>query len=317
VAQVVPRRHLGGLEELGRPLLWSALIALLVGVLLAWLISRSVSRPLRAITTATERIAEGDLDVKLDVQGPTEVMQLAERFERMAAEVKTSRQAQRDFIANISHDLKTPLTSIQGFSQALLEGVADDPERAKRSAQIIHDESLRMGRLLEQLIDLARWDSGQIELVHAPIDVGELIARAVERVRINAEQKGVILRYSAEQGVWISGDADRLLQVLINLLDNAIRYTPEGGQVACSLRRLATDRNKVEIRVADTGAGIAAKDLPHVFDRFYQADKARGRENSGLGLAIVREIVAAHGGEVGAESEVGTGTQFWVRLPLG
>ena len=317
VAQVVPRRPLGSLEEMGRPLLWSALIVVCRAMVMAWVHSRSVSRPLREITTATERIAEGDLDVKLDVQGPTEVMQLADRFERMAVEVSASRQAQRDFIANVSHDLKTPLTSIQGFSQALLEGVVDDPERTKRSAQIIHDESLRMGRLVEQLIDLARWDSGQIELVYAPIDISELIALAVERVRISAEHKGVTLGYSCEHAVWISGDADRLMQVLINLLDNAIRYTPTGGQVACSMRRSTKDRNRVEIRVSDNGAGITPEDLPHVFDRFYQVDKARGRENDGLGLTIVREIVQAHGGEVGVESTVGVGTQFWVRLPLG
>ncbi len=316
VALITPRQSLAGLGEIGQLLLWAAGIALLVGLALAWLISRSVAKPLKQIAAATEQVAQGDLDVDLHVKGPLEVVQLAEQFGRMTNEVKTSRQAQREFIANVSHDLKTPLTSIQGFSQAILEGVADDPERTQRSAQVIHDEALRMSRLVEQLLDLARLDAGQIEWIQAPVDIDALLTRVVERLSPAAELKHIDLHYCGEQGIWLLGDADRLMQVFLNLLDNAIHHTPEGGRVTCLLRRPPGAAGTAEIQIDDTGPGIPHAELPHVFDRFYQADKARSRDNMGLGLAIVQEIILAHGGEVGVESTVGSGARFWVRLPL-
>ncbi|RME86345.1 MAG: sensor histidine kinase [Caldilineae bacterium] len=316
VAEVVPRRSITVYAELIPPLTWAAAVALFVGLLLAWLISRSVARPLAAITAATERIAGGDMEVNLPRGGPREVTLLAERFQRMVEEVKASRQAQRDFIANVSHDLKTPLTSIRGFSQAILEGVADDPERTQRSAQIIHDEALRLSRLVEQLLDLARLDAGQTRMVFAPVDMAALLKRVCERMRPLALEKDITLSCVAEEGIWLEGDGDRLMQVFGNLIDNAIRHTPQDGEVRCTLQRSADVPGTVEVAVSDTGSGIPPEDLPHVFERFYQVDKSRRRRNSGLGLAIVQEIVQAHGGQVGVESELGRGSRFWVRLPL-
>ena len=316
VVQIVPRGSLQNLAEISQPLLWATGIALLIGLFLAGLISRSVARPLRKIAAATAQVAQGDLDLDLAVTGPNEVVQLAQQFEHMAAEVKASRQAQREFIANVSHDLKTPLTSIQGFSQAILEGVAKDLERTERAAQVIHEESLRMGRLVDQLLDLAKLDAGQVKLVQAPVDIDTLLKRVVERMTPAAARKEIELRYTGEGGVWLQGDPDRLMQVFMNLIDNAIRHTPTGGRITCTEKRAYSDTSLVEITVSDTGPGIPPEDLPHVFDRFYQVDKARGRGSSGLGLAIVQEVVAAHGGTVGVESQVGQGTSFWVRLPL-
>jgi len=316
VVQITPRRLLGVNEELVTPLLWAVLVALLVGLAFSWLISRWITQPLTEIASAADAIAQGDLDFKLEVSGPAEVEHVARQFNDMAAEVRASRQAQREFIANVSHDLKTPLTAIQGFSQALVEGVASDPESVQKAAGIIHEESLRMGRLVDQLLDLAKLESGRVQMRRDRVDLGELVTGTVERFQPAAADKDITLTVETAPDLHILGDEERLMQVLMNLLDNALRHTPEGGAVTCRAARAADDPAMVEVTVSDTGPGISAEDLPHVFDRFYQAEKARRRGSAGLGLAIVQEIVRAHGGSVGARSPQGQGATFWVRLPL-
>ncbi len=317
VVQIARRRFLGLNEEMAAPLLWAALAALLVGLAFSWLISRWITRPLTAIARAADEIAQGNLDFQLQVSGPTEVEHVARQFNDMAAEVRASRQAQQEFIANVSHDLKTPLTAIQGFSQALVEGVASDPAGVQRAAAIIHEESLRMSRLVDQLLDLARLESGRVQIRRQRIDAGEVMMAAAERFQPAARKNGVALDAATEPDLWMLGDADRLMQVFVNLLDNALRHTPEGGRVTCRALRPADRPDEIVITVSDAGPGIPAEDLPHVFDRFYQAEKARRRGSSGLGLAIVEEIVRAHGGRVGVNSIPGQGATFWVRLPQG
>jgi signal transduction histidine kinase len=315
VVQIAPRRFLGLGEEIAAPLIWAVLAALLVGLAFSWLISRWIIRPLTAIARAADEIAQGNLDFQLQVSGPAEVEHVADQFNNMAAEVRASRQAQRDFIANVSHDLKTPLTAIQGFSQALVEGVASDPAGVQRAAAVIHDESLRMSRLVDQLLDLAKLEAGRVQMRRQRIDLAALLGEAAERFQPAAQERDITLTVAAEPDLWIQGDADRLLQVFVNLLDNALRHTPEQGSVICRAVHVADAADKVEVTVGDTGPGIPPEDLSHVFDRFYQAEKARRRGSSGLGLAIVQEIVRTHDGEVGVFSEPGQGATFWVRLP--
>jgi len=315
VVQVVPRRLWNLNEEIAQPLLWAVLVALLAGLGFSWLISRWITRPLTAIARGADEIAQGNLDYQLQVSGPAEVEHVARQFNNMAAEVQASRQAQQDFIANVSHDLKTPLTAIQGFSQALVEGVASDPQGVQRAAHIIHDESLRMSRLVDQLLDLAKLESGRVQMRRSRIDLGALVAKTAQRFSPLADDKAITLTVSADAECWIAGDADRLMQVFTNLLDNALRHTPEGGAVTCRVACPGDAPTMAEATVADTGPGIPAQELPHVFDRFYQAEKARRRGGSGLGLAIVQEIVRAHGGQAGVRSPAGQGATFWVRLP--
>jgi len=281
---------------------------------------RSVSRPLALITQATEEVARGNLDHRLEVEGPDEVRRLAKSFNVMAQEVKASRQAQRDFVANVSHDLKTPLTSIQGFAQALLDGTAADPAAQRKAAQVIHDEAARMSRLVEQLLELARWDAGQIIIAREAVDLPRLLTTCVERMDWRAEEKGVTLTVEVKPMPPLRGDTDRLMQVFTNLLDNALTHTPSGGSVTVAAERVEgpDGQAEVEISVTDTGPGIPAEELPRIFERFYRVDKARaGSRGAGLGLAIVKEIVEAHGGRVWAESVVGLGSRFIVRLPAG
>jgi len=298
-----------------------------LSVLLALLIAGSVSSPLRRLTKAANAIAEGDYDQTVRAQGPTEVRELAENFNLMAEQVRASQQSQRDLLANVSHELKTPLTSIQGFAQAISDGAAGDAESVRHSASVIQDEAQRMARMVSELLDLARIESGQIVMRREPVRVDAVLRDCAAKLALRAQQTGVKLNAQVPDDLpVIIGDGDRLAQVFTNLLDNALKHTPEGGQVTLAARHLSGSsivrRGKtwpagVEVRVADTGSGIPPEDLARIFERFYQVDKSRQRGGGlGLGLAIVKQIVEAHFGAIKAESVVGVGSRFVVTLPL-
>ena len=304
-------------ETFARPLFFAGLIAFLLSLLLAALITRSVTRPLHRMAAASESIAQGDYDQQLSLSGPEEIQRVASSFNSMASQVAATQQAQRDFVANVSHDLKTPLTSIRGWSQALLDGTAADRERQQRAASIIHDETARMERMVAQLLDLARFESGELVLARETIDVQGLLIEVEHSFALQAQDKGVILTIESQPMPTIIGDHDRLALVLANLLDNALAHTSEGGEVRLSAR--PDGHSAVEITIRDTGSGIPPEELNRIFERFYQVDKSRaapaGRQGSGLGLAIAKKIVEAHGGRIEASSQLGQGSIFIVRLP--
>ena len=314
VIQISPRRFPNIVQEVGQQLWWAAIMAVVVGLILSWFLSRWITRPLTQIAQAADKIALGDFDFRLQVSGPAEVKHVARQFNHMAREVLASRQSQQAFIANVSHDLKTPLTIIQGFSQALVEGVTEDPATAQRAAETIHAESIRMGRLVDQLLDLARLESGQVQIRRAPIHLKALAGEALRRFQMKADAKGVTLSLVGEDVV-IDGDRDRLMQVCANLLDNAVRHTPAGGLVVCRVGTAPDDPALAELTVQDTGQGIPPEAMDRIFDRFYQGDKARRSGSAGLGLAIVQEIVRMHGGRVEVRSTPGQGATFRVLLP--
>jgi len=303
----------------------AGLVAFVISILLAYLIARSIARPLQRVTLATEKIARGDYDQQLKITSPDEVRRLAASFNVMAQEVKVSRQAQRDFVANVSHEIKTPLTSIQGFSQAILDGTAGDGEAQRHAAQIINDEAERMTRLVNELLDLAKLDAGQIVMAQEPVDMGQLLRGCVEKLTPQAAKGGVELRLDLGALPPLVGDNDRLAQVFTNLVDNALKHTPQGGRVTVAAREAMGQPVRkgekavpgIEVSVADTGSGIPPEDLSRIFERFYQVDKSRQRKSkgAGLGLAIAKEIVQAHGGQIKAESVVGVGTKLTVTLP--
>ncbi|MCA9972010.1 MAG: HAMP domain-containing protein [Anaerolineales bacterium] len=300
-----------------RPLCGAGLLALLLSVLLAYWIAGTVSRPLRQLAGAATAVSQGQYDQPVTPEGPQEVRQLAASFNQMAAQVQRSQQAQRDFVANVSHDLKTPITSIHGWSQSLLDGTADTPETQQHAAGVIHAEAERMARMVTQLLDLARIESGQFTLVRDLVDLPALLRAALQALAPRAAEAGVQLTHDLPPAPPIAGDPDRLTQVFTNLLDNALTHTPRNGRVHLALAAQAD--GGVVVSVRDSGKGIPAAELPRVFERFYQVDKARSgaRRGAGLGLAIAKEIVAAHGGEIAVHSEEGLGTEFRVRLPKG
>ncbi|TET54974.1 MAG: HAMP domain-containing sensor histidine kinase [Anaerolineales bacterium] len=302
-------------EYLLPPLVRAGAVALVLSILLALLVSRSVGRPLRRVSGAALAIALGESGTRAPVSGPTEVQNLAQSFNSMADQVEAAQRSQRDFVANVSHELKTPLTAVQGFAQALFDGTASDPQAMERAGRVIHGEAERMRRLVDDLLVLARFDGGQMVLRSDRVELAPLLRACLERLEPQAKAADVALALSVPDRLFVTGDADRLGQVFTNLLDNGIRHTPAGGRVMAEAQ-LGPGANMVEITVTDAGEGIAGDELSRIFERFYQVDKARPRSRgAGLGLAIVREIVQAHDGEVSVESVVGLGSKFLVTLP--
>lgn len=224
-------------------------------------------------------------------------------------------QMRTDFVSNVTHELRTPLTAIRGFAETLLEGALDDPETAHHFVGIIKRESDHLGRLIEDLLDLSRIESGRWKMKKEPVQLARLAAETIGRLAPKARELGVDLRISVPADLpELPGDPGRLAQVLLNLVDNALKYTPAGGTVTVSA---ADAGSEVSVSVADTGAGIPKADLPRIFERFYRVDKARTRTTggTGLGLSIVKHIVDAHGGTIGVVSDAGQGAVFTFTLP--
>jgi signal transduction histidine kinase len=295
-----------------RPFLGSLVLAGLGGALLAvvlsYLLARRLSRPIGQLAVATRRLAAGDERVAVPVAGEDELANLGRAFNEMALDLGRARDEQRRFLESVSHELKTPLTSVRGYAEALEEGAVGPPE----AARVIVAEADRLQRLVGDLLDLARLGRAGFSVARERIDLGSIAARAVERHQPQARELSVSLSKAPSNGAWALGDEDRLLQATSNLIENALRLTPPGGSVIVRA-------GPGEIAVRDTGPGLAADDIPHAFERFYLHDRYRSERpvGSGLGLAIVKELAGAMGGSVQATSARGSGAEFVVRLPTG
>jgi signal transduction histidine kinase len=313
----IKRPRLGVLEffssELVQPAILSALVGLILAIVIALGMTRWIIQPIRRIDQATRQVANGKFD-PIPLEGPTEVRELADSFNRMSDQVLAAQQSQRDLVGNVSHELKTPLTTIQGFTQAIIDGVIQSPQDTHQTVELIHSEAGRMNRLVQELVALARLESGH-PLDLAEVDLAALLTHIAERFQIQAVEAGLQLNTEIPVLPPIRGDADRLAQVFSNLIDNAIKYTPAGGGVRVGAGLSA---GKVWISVADSGPGIPAADKERVFERFYRSPQTRstaGQSSVGLGLAITRQIVQAHGGAIRVEDVHPHGANFIVDLP--
>lgn len=235
------------------------------------------------------------------------------RLERMRSE----------FVANVSHELKTPIAAMKGFAETLLGGAADDPQTSKAFLRIIYDESDRLNRLIGDILDLSKIESRQVPLQFSPVEMGAFVERMILMMTPEANRKGIAMEANVEPDLYLEADEDRLQQIFINLLSNGINYSQEGGRVRVTVRPEATEDgaeeyDRVVIEVRDFGIGIPRKDLPRIFERFYRVDKARTRSSggTGLGLSIVKHLVELHRGTIRAESELGVGTTFIIELPV-
>ncbi|MCA9943775.1 MAG: HAMP domain-containing protein [Ardenticatenaceae bacterium] len=294
--------------------------AAVIAIGVSALIARRVVTPVRAMMAASQEIAQGNYGRRVPQPSQRqpkeldEMGQLAHSFNQMAAQLEESDALRRQLIGDVSHELLTPLTVIKGSMEGLMDGVL--PLEAETFQQVYH-EAARLQRLVADLQELSRVEAGTYELSFKPVDMSSLINEVANRLRRQFEDKGVALRVQLPSGlVMAEVDADRLMQALINLMGNALQYTPPGGQVEVALRR---ERETVIVTVADTGAGIDAEHLPHLFTRFYRVDKSRARTSggSGVGLTITQHLVRAHNGRIWAESNgLGQGSTFGFSLPI-
>ncbi len=297
-----------------RNAVWTGtLVAAGVGMFVALALARRIVRPVAGLTQAARAITQGMPAPPVPVQGRDEIAELSRAFNQMAAQLAENEERRRRLFAGIAHELRTPLSVIQGTLEGILDRVIEPtPERIAS----LHSQAVLLRRLITDLRDLSLAQAGQLQLHLETIDIAGVVRDTVEGLSPLFEERGVTLRVDAPDHLPpVKADPDRLRQVMQNLIENALRHTPGGGEVLIVLREEGAG---VRLSVADTGAGIAAAELPHIFEHFYRADRSRARSSggTGLGLAIVKSLVEAHHGRVTVESTPGAGSIFTVRLPM-
>lgn len=326
----IPEQYPGGfsprefLANVNQTILITGLIVAVVVIFFSLLLARRLTHPITSLTQAAERMKSGNYAQRVaPPNSRDELEQLTVTFNDMAdtiasdvAELRRQEQLRRDLIANIAHDLATPLTAIQGFSEALADDVISNPQERQETAQVIGREVQRLRRLVGDMQQMTSLESGRLHLDLAPLDMHSLVDETLAVIKGECEQAGIRVHNKiAPDTPSVLADSDRITQVLLNLLDNARRYTPAGGELSVEAM---PDGKMLRICVSDTGSGIEPVDLPHIFERFYRVDRARTATTggSGLGLAIVKAIISAHGGSISAESKKGQGTHISFSLPL-
>ncbi len=304
---------LGFLQSVWWQFMLAGAIAAVIALVMARWLARGMTQPLRDMADAARRMEVGDYSTRIYTTTRDEVGQLAAAFNRMSLELGNLETSRRDLVANVSHELKTPITAIRAHLENLLDGVEEpNPE----VLQVMLAQSERLGRLVEQLLDLSKLESGEVPLRREEVSLGPLVTQVMSEIEVASADRDVVVHSDVPDDLpSIEADPERVHQVIFNLVDNAVRFTPEGGEVRIEAHR---HNGAVEVSVADTGVGIPADALPRLFERFYRVDPARAREDggTGIGLAIARSVVEAHGGTIRAESEIGHGSTFTFDLPL-
>lgn len=302
----------GFLDNLRQTLWIAGLAGVFMAIFLSALFTQLIVAPLAKVTVAAKRVAQGDFDQKVNIGGSGELDELGKSFNSMAATLAHDQQLRRNMVADIAHELRTPLTILQGNVEAMLDGLLP-PD--KENLTSLHQETLLLTRLVDDLRTLSLAEAGQLEFRPKPTDLKELSLRVIDDFRTQLTAKNIAVALEASDNLpeaWV--DPERTAQALRNLLSNAMHYTPEGGSIKLTLN---SDNNGVIVSVIDTGIGIPPDDLPRIFDRFYRVDRSRTRSTggSGLGLAIVKQLVEAQGGKVWAESIFGKGSTFSFHVP--
>jgi len=302
---------LGFLQSMWWQFLLAGAIAGLISLLIARWLARGMTQPLRDMAAAARAMETGDYSARVVTTSRDEVGQLAAAFNRMSSELAILEKSRRDLVANVSHELKTPITAIRAHLENLADGVEQpDP----KTMQVMLAQTERLGRLVDHLLDLSRLESGEVPMYMEVISLEPIVARVLSEISVGRAVTDVTLRNDVAPVLAATADAERIHQVLYNLVDNAVRFTPPGGTVTVTGTRR---EDRVAIEVSDSGVGIAPEHLPRLFERFYRADASRSREGggTGIGLAIARSIVESHGGRITATSEPGHGSAFTFDLP--
>ncbi len=304
---------LGFLQSVWWQFLLAGTIAAVIALVMARWLARGMTQPLRDMAEAARRMETGDYTTRVYTTARDEVGQLAVAFNRVSLELENLEASRRDLVANVSHELKTPITAIRAHLENLLDGV-EQPNRETLGVMLAQSE--RLGRLVEQLLDLSKLESGEVPLRREEVALAPLVSRVMSEIEVASADRDVEVSSDLPDDLpAIEADPERVHQVIFNLVDNAVRFTPEGGEVRIEAHR---HDGAVEVSVADTGVGIPPEALPRLFERFYRVDpaRARGDGGTGIGLAIARSVVEAHGGTIRAESEPGQGSTFTFDLPV-
>ena len=308
-------RELQFIQRINRLLFYGALIGAVIALVLGILLSRTLTRPIRELTQATHAVSEGNLSQQVPVRSNDELGELAQAFNKMSSELSRSINARKQMTADIAHELRTPLSLIIGHAEAVHDGVLPP---TRENFEIIREESTRLEHLVNDLRILSLADAGELSIQPQPIQPQRLLQDVASTYQYEAQRKNVKLELEIASPLpTIEVDPGRMTQVLTNILENALRHTPEGGRIVLSAKGVG---DRVELAIQDSGPGLAAEDLNRIFDRFYRTDASRQRDGafaggSGLGLAIARSIVQAHGGSIVAESEPGKGLRVILGLP--
>lgn len=300
-------------EYLGRVVVIGAITGVVLGVLTATWFVRRVLQPLAGLRDGSHRLASGDLAARVEEPSDQELREVARAFNQMAATLERAEEVRRTLVEDVAHELRTPLTSLRGYTEALADGVVEPTLEVLRA---VHAEIERLTRLIEALDRLARDQHAAISRAGAEVDLGELVRRTLALAEPQLRSRSIRVRVDSGADVpALMADADGIGQVLTNLVDNATRYTDDGGEITVELRREGTS---LMCAIVNTGSEIPATELPLIWERLHRVDRSRSRDTggAGIGLAVVRQIVADHGGEVGASSGDGR-TRIWFRLPIG
>jgi len=294
-------------------LLWGGLIAILLAVILTFLLSQMMISPLKALTATAKKLGKGELSARVVTKDKGELGDLAGAFNSMANDIEKNEKLRRNMIADTAHELRTPLSNIRGYLEAIQDGVIQ-PDNAIITS--LSEEAALLSRLTDDLQDLAMADAGILKLVKQPENIIDIINNSITAVTGRVSGKGIMLHTDLpEELPRCNVDAHRIMQVILNLVNNAITHTPTGGMITISA---AQHGPQISVTVKDTGEGIPAEDLPNIFERFYRVDKSRNRATGGhgLGLTIAKRLVEAHGGHISAQSELGKGSSFTFTIPL-
>jgi signal transduction histidine kinase len=301
-------------ESINRSLLLGGSLAIGIALLLTFVLSRRMTSPIGVLAKAARRLGHGDLSQRVRLQGEGEVAGLARAFNSMAAELEYAEQLRRNMVADVAHELRTPLSNIRGYLEAIRDGMIQPDAAAMNS---LNEEVSLLSQLVNELQELSLVEAGELKLVYQVEDITNLIKQAVTPWQPQLMAGEISLALDLPDNLPpVNIDWQRVNQVLHNILENAVAHTPRGGTVSVA----ASDKGKwVEVSVSDTGEGIPAEDLPHIFERFYRVDKSRARATggSGLGLTIARRLVEAHGGTIAVQSKLGEGSRFSFTLPVG
>jgi len=305
------------LNEVSRSLYLGGFFAILTALILGWFFARYMSQPMKTMLQATQHLAKGDYQHRIPESTDDEWKELGKAFNHMAEGLEQTEQLRKELISNLSHELATPLTNLIGYLQAIEDGLIEGDQNLKNTTGLLLEESYRMKDMLEDLRDLSMVESDRFHLDYQWIKLEDHFQKIISLVEIQAKEKQISIHLIMEKPeLMLYADPMRLQQLMVNLLQNSVQYSKENTSINLTCKKISQDT--LEIIVQDQGVGIPEQDLPHIFERFYRADHSRCRSSggTGIGLAIVKKLVEAHGGKIEASSEAGQGTRMTLRLPL-